>query len=365
MDLIPGPDAGRESQMETSSHRYLKDRVLDFLDRQPQSWLWAEGIILTLIVGFLDYSTGYEVSVVLLYSLPILLIAWFADRTSAVLMALFCSIVWWWADEASGHPYTHDWHQVWETVVRLGYFLFFVVTGTAVKSRIALLEHSRQLEQEIIRISEREQRRIGQDLHDGLCQYYAAVGCAAGSLKLNLEKQGSPAAKSAAEIEDLIMKGVGQARSLARGLAPVENDEVGLQFALEDLAHTTSRLQSIDCRLVCDSPVSIFDNHCANHLYRIVQEAINNATRHGKATVIRIHLNSDEDSVRLAIEDNGTGITKPLSGSPGMGMSIMQYRARTIGGELEVAPRPEGGTIVACTFHQKAPHSPAHDDRKH
>lgn len=352
--------------METSPSRTLRDRVVDFIEEQPRSWLWAEALSLTFLVGFLDYVTGYEVSVVLLYSVPILLIAWFADRTSAVLMALLCALVWWWSDEASGHPYKQDWHQVWETVVRLGYFLFFVVTGTAVKSRIVLLEHSRKLEQEIIRISEREQRRIGQDLHDGLCQYYAAVGCAAGSLKLNLEKQGSPTAISAAEIEELIMKGVSQARSLARGLAPVENEERGLQFALEDLAHSTSRLQSIDCQLICDSPVSIFDNHCANHLYRITQEAISNATRHGKASTIRLHLNSDDDSVRLVIEDNGSGIPDPLPGPPGLGLSIMQYRARTIGGELEVAPRPEGGTIVACTFHQHALPSPAHDDaRKH
>lgn len=154
------------------------------------------------------------------------------------------------------------------------------------------------------------------------------------------------------------MKGVGQARSLARGLAPVENDERGLQFALEDLAHTTSRLHSVDCQCICDSPVSIFDNHCANHLYRITQEAIANATRHGKASVIRLHLNSDEHSVRLVIEDNGSGIPNPLPGPPGMGLSIMQYRARTIGGELEVAPRPEGGTIVACTFQQKEPPTP-------
>lgn len=351
--------------MESVPTRTIRDRALDFLEHQPKSWLWAEAIVLTLLVGALDALTGYEVSVVLLYSLPIVLVAWFADRTSAVLIALFCAIVWWWADEVSGHPYSRDWHQVWETAVRLGYFLFFVVTGTAIKSRIELLERSRRLEQEIIRISEREQRRIGQDLHDGLCQYYAAVGCAAGSLKLNLEKQGSPAATSAAEIEELIMKGVGQARSLARGLAPVENEERGLQFALEDLAHTTSRLHGIDCQCICDSPVSIFDNNCANHLYRITQEAIANATRHGKATVIRLHLNSDEHSVRLVIEDNGSGIPNPLPGHPGMGLSIMQYRARTIGGELEVAPRPEGGTIVACTFQQKEPSRPAHDDRKH
>jgi len=340
----------------------MKTRVLEFLERQPRRWLWVESILLSFLVGFLDFYTGWEISVVLFYSLPILMMVWFADRLSAVFMALLCAIVWWWADEASGHPYTQGWHQIWETIVRLGYFLLFVVGGTAVKSRIELLEHSRQLEREIIRISEREQRRIGQDLHDGLCQYYAAVGCAAGSLKLNLEKLGSPAVKSAAEIEELIMKGVSQARSLARGLSPVESDERGLQFALEDLALTTSKLQSVDCRLVCDGPISIFDHNRANHLYRIVQESINNATRHGEAKAITIRLSSVGDSIRLVIEDNGTGIPRPLPQTRGMGLSVMQYRARMIGGQLEVAPRPEGGTIVACSFQQIAPNPIPNDD---
>lgn len=344
----------------------MRKRLLDFLGHQPKFWLWTETILLAVAVGFLDYSTGYEISVVLFYSLPILLMVWFGDRTSSTLVALLCAIVWWWADEASGHPYVAGWHQVWETVVRLGYFLFFVVTGTAVKERIELLERSRQLEQEIIRISEREQRRIGQDLHDGLCQYYAAVGCAAGSLKCHLEKQGSAAARFAAEIEELIMKGVGQARSLARGLAPVENEERALQFALEDLAHTTTKLQSIDCHLICCQPISIFDHNSANHLFRIAQEAINNATRHGKASVVTLRLSgNNRGDIQLAIEDNGSGIPQPLPQPGGMGLSIMQYRARTIGGQLEVAPRPEGGTIVACSFHQQMPHKPANDNGIH
>ena len=336
--------------------------MLEFFERQPRTWLWLESVALVLLVGMMDYATGYEISVVLFYSVPIVFMVWFADRASAILIALLSAIIWWWADEASGHPYSQGWHEIWETVVRLGYFLIFVAAGRAVKSRIELLEHSRRLEQEIIRISEREQRRIGQDLHDGLCQFYAAVGCAAGSLKCSLEKQGSPAAKSAAEIEELIMKGVGQARSLARGLAPVENEERALQFALEELAHSSSKLLGIECHLICDNPVSIFDNVCANHLYRIVQEAINNATRHGKASVVEIRLGSEGDAVRLAIEDNGTGIPRPLPEPRGMGLNIMKYRARVIDGQLEVALRPEGGTIVACTFRQTAPNRPDNDD---
>jgi signal transduction histidine kinase len=202
-------------------------------------------------------------------------------------------------------------------------------------------------------------------LHDGLCQYYAAVGCAAGSLKHDLEKQSSSTAKSAAEIEELIMKGVGQARDLARGLAPVESDERGLQFALESLAATTRQLLGIDCRLICDNPVAIFDNASANHLYRIAQEAINNARRHGHATSVLLRLESDGGDVKFAVEDNGTGLPNPLPENGGMGLSVMQYRARMIGGQWNIGPRSGGGTIVACSFQQAIPNTPFHDHEGH
>jgi len=338
----------------------MKTRLLQFLEQQPRRWLWAEAVLLSSFVGFIDYITGYEISVVLFYSVPILLMVWFGDRRSAVFIALLCSIIWWWADEASEHPYTQGWHQIWETIVRLGYFLLFVVGGSTLKSRIQLLEHLRRLEQEIVRISEYEQRRIGQDLHDGLCQYYAAVGCAAGSLKHNLEKQGSPVVKSAAEIEDLIMKGVSQARSLARGLAPVENDERGLQFALEELAESTRKLLSIECQFISDGPVSIFDNTQAGHLYRIAQEAINNAHRHGKATVLDMHLTAEAGFVTMVIEDNGVGIPQALPAHSGMGLSLMKYRARLIGGRLEITPRHGGGTVITCAFRQNTPSISTH-----
>jgi signal transduction histidine kinase len=340
-------------------------RLTEFFDKQPISWLWTEAVLLAFGIGAIDYVTGYEISMVLFYSIPILLITWYTDRISGVSMAVLCTIIWWWADIASGHPYTSWWLQLWDAAVCLGCFLIFVAVGTAARERILLLERSRKLEQEIIRISEREQRRIGQDLHDGLCQYYAAVGCAAGSLKHNLEKAGSPTAKSAAEIEELIMKGVGQARSLARGLAPVESDERGLQFALETLAATTSQLVGIDCRLDCDSPVAIYDNTCANHLYRIAQEAINNAWRHGRATEIHLRLEAEGERVSLAIEDNGGGLPQPLPENGGMGLSIMQYRARMIGGQWSIEPRREGGTIVSCSFRQVLPHAIPDADESH
>jgi len=326
---------------------------VSFFSQQSRTWLvWTIALLLVAVVGTLDYETGYEVSVVLLYSVPIVFMVWFADRISAVFIALLCAIVWWWADEASGHHYTQEWYQIWETIVRLVYFLLFVVGGTTLKSRLELLEHSQHLEHELIRISEREQQRIGRDLHDGICQYFAAIGCAAGSLKRNLGKQNLPQATRAGEIEELIMKGVAQTRGLARGLFPVENDASGLQSALEELATSSSRLLNLHCTFECDRPAPIFDNASATHLYRIAQESVSNAGRHGKARNVAIHLSANPTEVSLSITDDGGGLPAELPRSKGLGLGIMRYRARVIDAHFEITPAPTGGTVVRCFFAQ-------------
>ncbi len=311
---------------------------------------WTGALLLVAIVGFVDYTTSYEVNVVLFYSAPILLMVWFVDRGSAVFMALLCAIVWWWADIASGHLYTQEWYRIWETVVRLVYFLLFVVGGTAIKSRLELLEHSQHLEQELIRSSEREQQRIGRDLHDGICQYFAAIGCAAGSLKRNLDKQSLPQASRAGEIEELIMKGVAQTRGLARGLFPVENTETGLQSALAELAASSSQLMNLQCSFECQEPAPIFDNATATHLYRIAQESVSNAARHGQANRIAIRLCASPKEVSLTITDDGNGLPAHRSPSAGLGFGIMHYRARVIDARFEITAGPAGGTVARCYF---------------
>ena len=129
----------------------------------------------------------------------------------------------------------------------------------------------------------------------------------------------------------------------------------GLMSALEELAASVANVYGITCASDVQHPVLVHDHLVATHLFRIAQEAINNATRHGKASVINIRLSSVDGSIKLAIEDNGGGVPKPLPAGHGMGLSLMQYRAGMIGGQLVVAPRPGGGTIVACSFHQQPP----------
>jgi signal transduction histidine kinase len=331
-------------------------RFVTAFQRQPCGWIFAEATALLLPIGFYDYKTGYEFSLTILYCLPIFLVAWCCDRKSGLLMALMAGITWWWADVQAGHPYLHSWVEGWEVLVRCGFFVITAIGTAAVKhqrdtsaSRIALLEYSQRLEREIIGISEREQERIGQDLHDGICQYLAALSCSAASLKTDLEGYDLPAeARVADELAGFLRDAVVQTRNLARGLVPVQMDEAGLASALEELTASATRLLGIRCVYESSGAPLIKDNTVAMHLYRIAQEAINNATKHGKATKILVSLIEDGNATTLRIADDGTGISKVANGSGGMGLGLMYYRARLVGGELRIDEPVTGGTVVSC-----------------
>jgi signal transduction histidine kinase len=331
-------------------------RFVTLFQRQPREWIFAEATTLLFPIAFYDYQTGYTVSLSILYCVPIFLVAWCCDRKSGVLMALMAGITWWWADVQAGHPYLRSWLEGWEVLVRCGFFLITAIGTSAVKhqrdasaSRIALLEYSQRLEREIIGISEREQERIGQDLHDGICQYLAALSCSAASLKNDLEGHHLDAeAKVADELAGFLRDAVAQTRNLARGLVPVQMDEAGLASALEELTASATRLLGIHCVYESAGAPVIRDNGVAMHLYRIAQEAINNATKHGKAGNVRVSLIDDGNETILRIADDGTGISKAVNAGDGMGLGLMYYRARLVGGELRIEEPPAGGTVISC-----------------
>ena len=336
--------------------------------RQSKDLLLWEALLLVGLIGAVDWFTGYEVSLALFYGAPIMVAIWQCDKKAGMLVAIVCAIAWWWADILAGHMYPKRWLSIWEPCLQFGYFGFVAWAGAALKekhdairARIDLLEHAHRLEQEIIEISEREQRRIGRDLHDGLCQHFAAIGCGVASLRADLLQQHMPnEAAVAAELAELLNNGVVQARDLARGLVPVHM-EAGLSFALEELVGSVSRLQDIECTFDSDGEVEIGDASAATHLYRIAQEAINNACRHGAATIVRLALVGAGVSATLSISDNGRGISNTGNGSRGLGLNIMSYRARLVGGNLAIEHAPGGGTLITCTFPQQRWHSQQHE----
>jgi len=214
-------------------------------------------------------------------------------------------------------------------------------------------EH-RRLEREILEIGDREQRRISQDLHDDLCQFLAAIQYTAASLRSDLKDR--PEAATANEITDLLKEAGVRTRKLSRGISPVHLDREGLVSALEELVDRSSRAFSIKCTLGCDWRCTIEDPSKATHLYRIAQEALHNAIRHGRATRVTISLSQSNGWITLLIQDDGIGIgDRPPEHHSGMGLRIMEYRSHMIGGSLRIAKNPGQGTSVSCSFREDPP----------
>ncbi len=210
-------------------------------------------------------------------------------------------------------------------------------------------EHKR-LEAEILRVSEREQHRIAEDLHDGVGQQLGGISCLCDALKKDLTERSAPEAPAADKISRLLNVAVGQTRSLARGLYPVPTEANGLMSALEHLAARLSDLFKVSCHFDCPEPVLIQDNAVATHLYRIAQEATSNAIKHSRARQIDIRLSASAERIALAVDDDGIGLNHAGQPSTGMGLRIMNHRAKMIDGQLVVRNRPGGGTNVLCTL---------------
>ena len=211
----------------------------------------------------------------------------------------------------------------------------------------------KQLEGEILEISGREQRRIGQDLHDSLCQHLAGIGFMGKVLEKKIEQHEPLIPDDIGEIVELIDQAITMTRGFARGLNPVRLEADGLVFALSELANNMTRLFGITCRFEYTNVVLIHDNSMATHLYRIVQEALNNAIKHGKADTVTIMLRREGSSCILTVQDNGSGIGNSAHHGKGIGLNIMQYRASMIGGTLDIRDAEFGGTILTCSFPNK------------
>lgn len=205
-----------------------------------------------------------------------------------------------------------------------------------------------RLERTLIEIGERERNRIGQDLHDGLAQILTGVKLLVSSLKERLRAEESALTSSAARAADLIDASIRQARELAQGLSPIGKGD-SLVHALQMLAKQSSNFFTVSCRAQC-SRIPKLDETVSTHLYRIAQEAITNAVRHGRATVIEVDCRMEDDRLILQIRDNGVGIPEPLPRGEGLGLRIMRHRATSIDGELTLVRAEDGGTLVTASY---------------
>jgi signal transduction histidine kinase len=220
-------------------------------------------------------------------------------------------------------------------------------------SQIGQVMGRRRAERQLLEVSEREQQRIGQDLHDGLCQRLTGIAYMASDLQTRLGRKSLPETAIAARIAELSRETSVQARQIARGLNPVKVGSVGLIAALNELAASIRSMFSIACRFECQHRILVRDHETAVHLYRIAQEAIHNAITHGKASEIVVSLSRSPEGIVLRVKDNGRGLANVSADGRGMGFENMSYRARAIGAQLQLAPRDRGGTIMTCAVLQR------------
>jgi signal transduction histidine kinase len=211
------------------------------------------------------------------------------------------------------------------------------------------VEARMQLEEEILHISEREQRRIGQDLHDDLGQQLAGAWMMADVLHRRLAADAAPHSEAAKKLGSLLQKALAQARGLARGLHPVAPEQGGFARALETLAAQSSELFGVNCRFQASAAPPPGNDTACTHLYRIAQEAVSNAVRHGRARNIRLRLTK----TALTITDDGCGLQPPAS-SDGMGQRIMRYRAERAAATLSIKNGRQKGVVVTCRFSPEA-----------
>jgi signal transduction histidine kinase len=333
-------------------------------DLDPRSR--ALRIVLTfgviLLIGLADFATGYNISFSIFYLLPISYAVWALGTRTALFFAFLSVCVWMLGDWWAGVIYKNPFVPLWNGSITLGFYL--VVIGllawvkwfqSTLESRVTQrtraladeIERRQELQKEILIVSEREQQRIGHDLHDTLCQHLTATAIAGQILQEKLTASSRPETGDAAQVVDMVEQGIAIARGLARGLFPVEIEDQGLISALHELAAMHDGRNGLACRFRMAEPVMIHDTIAASHLYRVAQEALRNAVRHSGATSIVIELAPTPGGVLLAVTDNGKGIGEPPGTGAGMGLRIMRHRAEIIGATFDVASNP-GGTRITC-----------------
>lgn len=205
-----------------------------------------------------------------------------------------------------------------------------------------------KLERKLLDVAEREGERLGSDLHDDICQQLAGIEFLSQSMAGHLREKALPEAAQASDIAGMVREAIRHTRELAHGLSPMPRGAVGLRDALHQLAGHIRKAFHVDCRLHCKTNNVSDDGGLGIHVYRIAQEAVTNAVKHGRARRIDITLRCRRHKLTMVVRDDGVGMPKRLREGKEMGLRALKYRAAVIGGSLSLKPNPGGGTAVLC-----------------
>ncbi len=340
-------------------------RFLERLEQTPRRWLITAMLGYLALVGTTDYLTGIQISMSVFYLAAVVFATWFISRGFGSLTVVFSVLTYVVADEAAGAKYSSLFVPIWNALV-LGCVYLAAVWLTAnlrasqkdleskVRQRTSALSREiverERLEKEILEVSEREQQRIGRDLHDSVCQHLAATAMAGHVLGEKLALKRLPEAADARDVVKLVEDGLTLTRNLAHGISPMELDAEGLLTAFREFANNISKIYKLPCKFEHDASALVNDPVTGTHLYRIAQEAVTNAIRHAKPRQIVINLGQRKECVELTVEDDGAGLPDDWQKSRGLGTRIMAHRAAMIGGTLSIEPNPTGGTFIKCSL---------------
>jgi signal transduction histidine kinase len=217
------------------------------------------------------------------------------------------------------------------------------------------IERRKGLEGEILSVSDREQQRLGQELHDGLCQHLTAVAFMARSIAMRLKNHRVIEVSDIDKIAQLVNDAASDTRDLSRALHRLDVDSAGLIDALQDLVDR--EIWKTPCRLEVSPSFRIESDSAAAHLFRIAREAVINANKHAQARQIVVKLEKSRQEMVLRVIDDGIGLSYGLKPKQGLGFHIMNYRAQLLGGRFEIERPKGGGTCVSCHFPNLAPDS--------
>ncbi len=330
------------------------------------TWSRARSIamigILLVVLGCLDWITGPYIALRLLYDIPVAMAVIWIGRPAGVVTSGIIVLVWLAAASASNAIYV-QWPQIlWNVPVYYAAYLVFVwlleeflqlhcQLELRVRQRTAALEREvstrLQLQREVLLTGDRERSAIGQDLHDGLCQHLVGTALSAQVLAQRLAERNAPCTDDARSLVRLVEEGIAQTRQLARGLLLASIKPEQLPAELEELASSMSRQSGVPCRFVQQGECDAQDEQTASHLFLIAQEAVRNSLRHARPRSLEIMLCAHDGRLTLVVSDDGTGLPSKRAGR-GMGLRIMEHRAKIIGGDFTVERGPAGGTSIHC-----------------
>jgi len=334
---------------------------------KPSLMVLCLGIVAA--VGFVDYLTGYETFCFIFYLLAVFLAVWFVNSFSGGLISALSVMAWISSNIAAGERYSSYFVPVWNALIMFVFYLVVVVLlgrlrtmhkelEERVRQRTARLtkeiQERTRLQKELLETSDRIQRQVGNDLHDGLGQHLTGTALVGQVLGQKLAGRSLPEAAEAERLVELIQEAIELTRTLARSLHPIEIQTGRLADNFQELAAGVSDRFKVSCQFECQpaAPLpDVNDVKAATHLYRIAQEAITNAVRHGKARHINIRLDSTVNELVLTVIDDGIGLPEKARTGDGLGLRIMAYRASMMGATFNIERlSPLGGTRVTCTL---------------